>query len=981
MTDKDLSKVKVDLYLIIIFGVSSLVVTILNLKGPYIINFINESWPINVSYTLYNLFHGTTIYNYGNLSFIDFFNLPPILLIYLLYIVKLPTYIQEIIIITLLQIIAMYFTFKICEQFIFKGIISVLERTSISIISSILIVFSFSSQALYWFDFIPGGLMLLSFGAGTLYYELKIYEDYMQNKLDRINFVLFFIFSSLSISTNTPINLSLILLMILLPLYVMKDYFNLSSIKKYFIISIMLLVLSIFSNLWYIIPTLMEGIYAPFSSTTSTTFNMSVYLSAGKLNPLQLFFFTFPTGSYSYPSLSTSIFKSYGILISYFETALIFAGLISVTKNNNKSYYITFVIYIFIYLMVIGSGGPFNPIYLYVFSKSSTFFVALRNPYNAFVFAQNMIFIFLIIYSIWRIKDSLYIRLESHFERNNFLKFVSKRNKAFKNFLVITSILLVTATAVIPTSSAIYLGQALPSSPLKSTYSIPQYESETASYLSTLNSSGYIYLFPGGGIINQTWKHGYEGFDILPNLIGKNLVIDSPSNAALVEMCQIIRSATTYNYQNFASGLSDLGIEYLVIEGNISYTKYWSYTYTPSYSKIYKSLNQTSDISLIKVIGTNYIYKNDLNATIFYIPKTTVSQDKEINDISTNNNITLKFYNDMHKYYAGSPSNFINSTNESGTIHISVNSSERNYINKTEGQLPFSYQGWGGPSVFNQYPLNISTEKDNYLIIKFSTNSNAAITLSLISANRTKGNDQYGYYLAQNKSIVSGFGSINSLVNGDSKLNPTYGGGWVNVKNKTTMIIDLKQSGLGKVNKLLFSILPVFKGGFGNNNVPITKWPKYENLTIYGINIGDSIFFNNSPSTKTIIPTNLSLNLNSSIIYKKEGCEVYSINIREKKGSLLPIPIVMTQNFENGWTYCAFRNIAKITILNENYSTLIIVYPTNKSTNLSFAIEFSGNKVFNKILILTLLIYFLPLGIILSYSKIKSRIFRRNGGY
>jgi len=964
-----------NIYLSIIFLIISFLITIINIE-KYEINFINIQWPFNSSFVFYNLFNGLTLYNYGNVAFINFFNFPEILAIYLLSLF-FPVYLQEIFLLSFLQFISMYYFYKLSKYYIFNFLDDDHIKTFVSSLSSVLIVFSFASQILYWWNFIPQGFFLIAFGSGMFYYTMKFFDYYLNNnKINKKYLIFIMIFSSLSISVNTPFNISFIWMFIIFTGLFFIRYVNkykIKNIKKIFLGYIIIIFLILLANIWYILPTLIEGYYVPSLVSPNNNENLFIFYLASDINLLKIFTFSYSTSQYSYPSIGTYIFSAYGKVISYIIFPAILFGIISLNKKTNKRYFYILFIYFLTFLFIIGARGPFKYVYLDVIFKNGALFTGLRNPYTALIFSFNTLYIIVLIFSALRFIDYL----KNHYKNHNFINIKKYKTSKLK-LISVFIIFIIVIMPVLSTSSSIYLGEAIPVSPLHARVIVPEYEIETADYIRNHLNNNYAYLFPGG-FINQSWSHGYDAFDILPNLIGSNYVIDSPTNNISSDMYNYIKLGETYEIPNFASTLSDLGIKYIVIEGNVTATPYWSYTYTPNYSSILYSLNNTYGIKFVNKFGNNYVYENKINASIIYIPKEDINYKNYTNYIIPQLNITQNFYNDTIKNYNLSPDNYINIT-YNNEICIIINGTYRNITDKLEGKLPFSYASWGPPSIFNQYPLNINTSNYNYMTIKFETNKNTAFNIFAITTKNTTGGNIYVYNLAKSENIYDLFGNYNSLGTGDNKLNPAYGADWCNDNNVTTMTINLNEITNKNIYKLVFSFLPVINGT--GDNLPINEWPEYENLTIYSIELGNNVFFNHYgeyTNNTTYLSKNM-VDLNANISYNIIKNEDFNINIYYNKNNDKPIPIILAENYENGWKIAYNKNVSNAKIINNNYSTEILIYPNNKGSNIEINMYFSGNNIFHRILLYSLLIYIIPLIMLMIpvnnlkiYSKIKRR--------
>lgn len=936
--------------LYLFFLLASVFIATINIGGKYEINFINVQWPINASLTFDNLFRGITFSNYGTVGFISIFNLPEISSIYLLNLLGLPVYIQEIILISVTQFISLVFFYKIFFDYMFSYIGEQNKKLFVSALASSLTVFSYASQVLFWWNFIPQGFFLLAFGSGLIFYEMKFFENYLRGVASNEHLLFIFVFSSLSISVNTPFNISFLWMILIMPLFVIVDNFYYIKIRKIVYSYLITMLLIFLANLWVIFPTILETTYIPFSNISSINDNLSIFYAIGAVNPGNILYFTFATSQYSYPSLGTGIFETTGLILSYLILPLIFGGIISLERKSNRKYFILLGVYIITFLLIIGSGGPLKYLYLDIIFRNGDLLTALRNPYTAFIFAFNILYILLLISSGYRIILSIH----SYIERIKTQKSKTRNNKFAK--IISASIILLLVIPVFATSSSIYFGEAIPSNPLHSRVEVPAYEIHTANFVKTmLNCSAYVLIYPGGGLIDENWTHGYDGSDLLPNLINSNYVIDFPTNNLQDLIYQYIGNGKTNLLPNFASELSNMGIKYIVIEGNVTASPYWSYTFTPNYKSILNSINHTKHIVLLKRFFSNYVYENTLNTSLLYIPSTLVNSRDTIDGIIPIDNITKTFYNDMQRNYSLSPENFINSTYDK-SIFISINESDRNETEALEGHLPFSYQGYGGPVVFNQYPLNISPI-NNYLIIKFRTNRNAAFGINAITTPNTTGDYEYLYYLAKNDSIFGLDGSSNSLGFGDANLS-SYGLGIFTNTNITNMVIDLNAVTNKTIYKLLFEIYPVSNNGSPPANA--SNLPPYENLTIYSIEIGKNMFDLNNTfilSNQTFIPCSRELNLNASITSVKINGEHILLNVNLNAGDNSPIPVILTESYIKGWKVRYNENASAVTIINNNYSTLILLFPDGHGNNISLYLYLSGNQIFKHLLFFSLLMY------------------------
>ena len=98
----------------LLFAIISVTITYLNIGGPYIIHFIDIMWPLNPVQSIYNSFNIWSYSNYGYFNGINIFNFS-----YYLFIAMIsyfPVYLQELILLSLLQCIGAVYVFKLFKE-------------------------------------------------------------------------------------------------------------------------------------------------------------------------------------------------------------------------------------------------------------------------------------------------------------------------------------------------------------------------------------------------------------------------------------------------------------------------------------------------------------------------------------------------------------------------------------------------------------------------------------------------------------------------------------------------------------------------------------------------------------------------------------------------------------------------------------------------------------------------------------------------
>ena len=952
---------KREIFLFSIFLALAFFISSIEIGGRYIIYFTDIQWEINPHYVLINLFNPFNNGNYGNVGFINFFNLPTVLSEFILNVLHIPIFISEILLLSILQFIALLYVYRIIRDFIFYKP-SIIGSTYLSALSSIFIVFGFAPQVLYWWDLLPNGFFLLAFGFGMLYYETVFLKNFVKKQFNARSLTILFIFSSLSISVNTPYNISFLWLLFTLPPILLIDSSEKIRIIRLLLGDLIILISVIAANMWYITTTLLQTSSVKSLANSPSTISTNIYIFdtlAGHFNFLSLFSFSTASSEYSFPSTSTTIFQMYSsyaipLILIIFSVATFIAII-----YKNKQFISLLSLYILTIFFELGYAGPFKNFYFFLF-KYPTFLLAFRAPITGFIMAQDFLFVVLIVFSTNLIVSAIrnfiknISREKMSLEISNLCIFINKlsRNNHSGKVLTYLGVIIMIIIPLFMSSSAVYLGEAIPVQPLHARVSIPQYEYETANYIKNRNLNHYALIFPGG-FISQNWTHGYDGYNILPELIGNNNVISGETNFVLKIVCNDIESGHTYLTRNFATTLANMNIKYLVIAGNVSYTPYFGFTYSPNYTNILKSLNSTMNMKLVANFGTNYIYENLVNSSFLYIPHTLLPVNKDGYVITRN--ITSQFYEDSKISFNLSPNNTIIPTYQNGKLVISLNKNELNTTIHNEGHIPFSWDGYGAPSFFNQYPLSINPLINQYIIIHFQTSKYSAFSVNLVATNNTTGNMAYNYFLAMNRSIFGVSGNADNLGNGNSMLSK-YGNGIFNSSNGSTLAINLNSLTNEAINKIVFTLFPIAKNGSAFYG-PMSQWPLDENLTIYSIDLAYSPYASpvGPDENSTYIPSDTPLNLNVSLTYNYSNTKIsMKLSLSSDK---YPIPVILAQNNFGGWVVTSSTNVSSFNILTTNYSTEFLIYPMSGAKQIVLIVTYYPITIFYNDLYISLSIY------------------------
>ena len=259
----------------VIFLILGITVAAINVGGNYIIHFIDIYWPINELSAINivsSYFSAWSTESMGGYTAINIFNFPEYATIAFLYVIGLPTFLQEILLIGLMEFLSMAFSFRILKEFILKSKNG--DHTVISFFSAIILTFNYSIIEIIWWDFIPNGFFLIGFGVAFLYYLLKFSRAYLTfGKFDSKSAILLFIFSALSFSVNLEFNVNLIYLTLVFILYSIISFKAPDiKLKKYMPYLIIIVAFILLSNFWWIIPNII------FTITSSSIIPSSSYL-------------------------------------------------------------------------------------------------------------------------------------------------------------------------------------------------------------------------------------------------------------------------------------------------------------------------------------------------------------------------------------------------------------------------------------------------------------------------------------------------------------------------------------------------------------------------------------------------------------------------------------------------------------------------------------------------------------------------------
>jgi hypothetical protein len=874
-----------------LFAVISVAITSLNIGGPYIIHFIDIMWPLNPIQSIYNSFNIWSYSNYGYFNGINIFNFQYFFIIALLS--YLPVYLQELILLSLLQFIGAVYTYKIFKEFILKNDSKLTKFLSFA--AAFPIIFS----NYYWWDFIPIGFFLISFGAMFIYYLMAFLDSYDKNNSFNYKFLFLMAFASiLSFSSNAPVNANLIIIALIMPLFIISKN---TGIRKMIIFYILMLTIILFTNLWWIIPSYMSTIFQNTSlgglgnayililnSHNASFFNileydhiMSPYIElAGNLKINSVIY-------------NVSIYSSIILL-------LIADGVFFMSKRNlRKGYFISLFSLIFLDIIMMGINSPLKSMEIYLIDTNGILSEYLRGNPGSLYLALFFILTILIIISV-------YILLKSYMEAHS-----GPKHKVL--VILVLALLIFSFIAVAPQN---YDGYAVPHYPYRARMAIPSFDSQFANFVEKNTGQSYTLLYPGG-FLEQNITHGYDSYDILPSLIPQSLLIDDPSDIMLENIYNYIGSESLS--ENFSYYLYSQNIKYIVVEGDLGGNYPFGFSPPPDYHDILQHLNNTNGIKMVKKIGPDYIYEANIYPGSM-ISKAKIFSNNNIidGDIIPIANITWKYFNDT----------FENRTvyEPNGTYNNGINVN----INKTSwdiiSNLSYRYTG-AEPIFYNSVPLNINTSTDSVLIFKLKGNNNTVITPNAL----TSSNITLYSILNSTDHVPTGY-PYNDLRDNNNTATLEYGCDHYLMSNNTmTMIINLNSAARGKtIHYIYFSPVPLNRV-YGSDL----------NFTIESIELGT---YFSSAYGMFHVSHSFNYNYNYTLNYVKKGYTDYLINAKISKGTG-PILLSLFTSYSPYWEVKDISGVSSYKLIRLNNDTTgIVIYPKPGYNNIEFNLFYGPQK-------------------------------------
>jgi hypothetical protein len=918
----DLNLLASNKFYYLLFAAISAVITSLNIGGPYIIHFIDITWPLNPVESILTSFNMWSYSSYGYVNGINIFNFQYFFAIALLS--YFPVYIQEFVLLTILQFIGAVYTYKIFKEFIFKND-SMLTRI-LSFSAAFPVVFS----NYYWWDFIPIGFFLISFGVMFLYYSLAFLDDYDKNNEFNYKYIfLMGIASMLSFSSSAPVNANLIILALIMPLFVISR--NVRKRKIIIFYSIMLSIV-LFTNLWWIIPSYMAVLFTT-GSVSSFGGSGNVYvliLNSYNANFFNVLEFVHTISPYFGLSGSLKINNIvYGLSVYMSMILLFFAvgSFVYPKEKLRKGYFLSVFFVLLLDLVMMGINSPLKSMEVYLIDNNGILSEYLRGDpgtlYLAFFFILTI-----------TITVSLYVILKPYIETH--------RNRKSKAIVVLVLLLLIFSFIAIAPQN--YDGYAVPHYPYRSRMVVPSFDKEVATFIENNSGQHYTLLYPSG-FLEQNVTNGYDAYDILPSMIPQSLVISGTGGNVMLENIYNYIGSSTLR-ENFAYYLYSENIKYVVVEGDIGGTYPFGFYPPPDYNDILSHLNSTVGIKLVKRMGPDYIYSTD-KVPDGMVSKAAIFSNSSIidGDIIPLKNITYEYYEDTFSNRTVYEPN----ATYNGGINVNINKTSWNIISN----LSYKYTE-AEPIFYNSIPLNINTSIDSVLVVKLTGNNGTVLTPQLL----TSSNITLYSILNQSTHIPTGYPY--NIRGNNNTARSEYGGDHFLMSNKTlTMYILINKADPDKIiHYLYFSLEPLNKNLYGIGNLTFTI-QSIELCTYFGSAYG-MFLVNNS----------FDYNYNYTMNYTQTGYTDYYVSADVTNGSG-PLVLSLFTAYSPYWAVKGVSGISSYRLIRlDTDTTGIVIYPEAGHKNLEFYIYYGPQNIYVSIehsLIILYTVFFLSM--IAMYKK------------
>lgn len=909
----------------LLFAAISVLITFLNIGGQYIIHFIDIMWPLNPVESILTSFNMWSYSSYGYVNGINIFNFQYFFTIALLS--YFPVYIQEFVLLAILQLIGAVYTYKIFKEFIFKN-----DSILVSILSfSAAFPIIFSNY--YWWDFIPIGFFLISFGVMFIYYSLAFLDNY--NKNNKFNYKYIFLMgiaSMLSFSSSAPVNANLIILALIMPLFVISRN---SGKKKIIIFYLIMLSIVLFTNLWWIIPSYLAVLFTS-GSISSLGGSGNVYvliLNSYNANFFNVLEFAHTISPYFGLAGSLKINNIiYGLSV-YLSMILLFFAIGSFfypKEKLRKEYFLSVFFLVLLDLVMMGINSPLKSIEVYLIDNNGILSEYLRGDPGTLYWA------FFVILTIV-ITVSLYIILKPYMEKH--------KNRKSKTMIILVLLLLIFSFMAIAPQN--YDGYAVPHYPYRSRMVVPSFDKEVAAFIKNNSGQHYTLLYPSG-FLEQNVTNGYDAYDILPSMIPQSLIIDGSGGNVMLENIYNYIDSTALS-ENFSYYLYSENIKYIVVEGDVGGTYPFGFYPPPDYNTMLSHLNNTVGIKLFKRIGPDYIYSAD-KVPEGMISKAAIFSNSSIidGDIIPVENITYQYYEDTF----GNRTVYEPNATYNGGINVNINKTSWNIISN----LSYRYTP-AEPIFYNSIPLNINTSIDSVLVVKLTGNNDTVLTPQLL----TSSNITLYSILNQSTHILTGYPY--NIRGNNNTARSEYGADHFLMSNKTlTMYMLINKADPYKIiHYLYFSPIALNRSLNGIGNL---------SFTIQSIELGT---YFSSAYGMFLVNSSFDYNYNYTVNYTQTGYTEYYVSANITKGSG-PLVLSLFTTYSPYWAVRAVGGISSYRLIRlDNDTTGIVIYPEAGHKNVEFYIYYGPQNIYANIeysLIILYTVFFLSMMAMYKKEKI-----------
>lgn len=334
---------------------------------------------------------------------------------------------------------------------------------------------------------------------------------------------------------------------------------------------------------------------------------------------------------------------------------------------------------------------------------------------------------------------------------------------------------LIVVSAMVPYVAASFSGGLVPPAPYQSKSLVPAYVDDLASFVDSHSDGQYTLLVPGG-FQEQNWSayggHGYDGYDVLAQEISTPVIYDTGGGFAGVPN-QLVQAAY-YDLESNSTGsgyatlLSTLHVRLVVVETGLGEFYPFGDQLSVNATQAIAFLSNQTDISWLATFGPDQVFEN-----LQIIPSMVIVPSTIGNSSFFSTNITGLYENASGVELSGetaSPISLLKSTSQTFTL-------------ETTGQDILSgYPFPGFPVLYNGLPLNISLSSFPDLGITFTTSEFAALSFGVAGS---------GFITEENFSSAWASTWQYSSSSGNALPNP----GWYYTDGSTmTVIINVEQA-------------------------------------------------------------------------------------------------------------------------------------------------------------------------------------------